>query len=229
MPLRNFDKEGYQNGGPGWTRTNALVRQAIEDDLEHFERSTGKMPRKWLRKVTIGDDESTELKVKKIGSMMTLLIVQGSRCRIVRDVSRAIMRGYRVKPKDFVNELWAIQHWIQNNIRYTFDTGEQFQTPQRVLIDWFRGHDGADCDCETMLYLAMARSLGHLKLAIGLIDSRGDGVLSHAIALIKLPKDEPPFGSKYVPVELTKEKPFGWITEKGTKVVVIPIGGGGRK
>jgi hypothetical protein len=224
MPLRDFDKEGYAHGQSGWVRVNALVRQAIEDDLHNFQRSTGKMPQKWLRKITIGDDETTESKVKRIGSLMTLLTVQGSRCRIVRDVSRAIMRGYRIKPKDFQNEFWALQHWIQNNIRYTFDTGEQFQTPQRVLIDWYRGYDGADCDCLTMLYLAMVRSLGHLKMAIGLVDSRGDGVLSHAISLVKLPRPETPWGDKYIPVELTKPKLFGWITEKATRVVAIPIG-----
>jgi hypothetical protein len=192
-------------------------------------RSKGKMPSKWLRKIALSDSEGTEYKVKKIGGLMTLLTVQGSRCRIVRDVSRTIVRGYQVPPKDFQNEMWSIQHWIQTNMRYTFDTGEQFQTPQRLLIDWYRGYDGADCDCLTMLYLAMVRALGHLRLAIGLLDSQGNGTLSHAIALVKLPKLEPPFGAKYIPVELTKAKPFGWITEKATKIVAIPLGAGGRK
>lgn len=222
--LRDFDKEGYKTGGKEWQRVANMVRQAITDDIK--SSSTGKMPKKWLRKIVLSDKHDDLAKIKKIGGLMTLLVTQNSRSRIVRDTARAIVKGYNIKPKDFQNEYWALQHWIQNNIRYVFDTGEQFQTPQRQLLDWYRGYDGADCDCMTMLFLSLARALGHNKIAIGLLDSRGDATLSHAIAFVKLPKAEPPFGDKWIPVELTKEKPLGWITPKATKIIVIPIGQG---
>jgi hypothetical protein len=229
MELRDFDQQGYARNGPKWAETNVRVRAAIAENLKSFEKKHGQSPKKFLRKVTISDDVPVQGKVRKIGGLMTLLIVQNSRSRLIRDVGRAIVRAYDIPPKDYVNEMWALQHWIQNNIRYTFDTGEQFQTPQRVMIDWFKGHDGADCDCLTMLYLTFCRSLGHLKLAVGLVDSRGDGVLSHAIALVKLPKPEKPWDGRWIPIELTKSKPFGWMTDKATRIIAVPLGGGGRK
>jgi len=223
--LRNFDREGYQRGGPKWRVADAYVRRAIKENLHRSPQ--GKMPNKWLRKITITDENSDQDKIKKIAGLMSLLAHQSSRSRIVRDVARAIIRAYNVEPKDFENELWALQHWIINNIRYTFDTGEQFQTPQRVLLDWYNHHDGADCDCLTMLYISLARALGHVKLAIGLLDSRGDGTISHAIALVKLPKPKEPWMWKWIPIELTKKVTFGWMTPKVTKLFAAPIKAGG--
>ena len=180
-------------------------------------------PQKWMRRVEISDWNSTTDKIKKIGGLMGLLVHHSSRTRVVRDVARAIVRGYDIDGKDYVDEMWALQHWIQNNIRYVFDTGEQFQTPFRVLIDWANGHDGADCDCSSMLYLALARAMGHQKLAVGLLDSRGDGTISHAIAMVKLPKFIAPWGDKWIPIELTRSERFGWLTPKATKVIAVPL------
>ena len=226
MVLRDYDREGYAEGGDEYSRVGNAIRGIIKQDLE--TTSFGRMPQKWLRKIQI-TDKSDAVKVKKIGGLMSALVKNSSRCRVIRDVARGIVRGHRVEPKDHENELWALQHWIQNNIRYVFDTGEQFQTPQRQLLDWYHGHDGADCDCLTMLYLALARALGHNKLAIGLLDSRGDGTLSHAIALVKLPRPKAPWNWKWIAIELTKRKTFGWMTPKATKVIAIPISGSGVK
>lgn len=217
--LRDFDREGYAKGGKKFYEVEKRVKNAISENIKRQPK--GKLPRKWLRRVKI--DDSGDGKLKKLAGLMTMLVEKSSRSRIVRDVARAIVRGYDVEPKDFANELWALQHWIQNNIRYVFDTGEQFQTPQRQLLDWYNGHDGADCDCLTMLYLAMAHSLGHTKLAIGLLDGRGDGTISHAIALVKLPRPKDPWGHKWIPIELTKRVPFGWLTHNATKLVAVPV------
>jgi hypothetical protein len=224
--LRDFDKEGYARGYDAWKATNALVMQAIVENLHENSNKVGlRQPKKWMRTVTISDWNTDRQKIKKIGGLMGLLVYNSSRTRVVRDVARAIIRGYNVESKDYPNELWALQHWIQNNIRYTFDTGEQVQTPFRVLIDWANGHDGADCDCSSMLYLSLASAMGHRKLAVGLVDSRGDGTISHAIALVKLPKYFDPWGERWIPIELTKCERFGWLTPKATKVIAVPLKG----
>lgn len=224
--LRNFDREGYSKGGQNWYATNKYVRLAIQENMSRTYNEKG--PEKWLHRVTISDWDTTDGKIRKLAGLMTLLTEHASRSRIVRDVARAIVRGYDVEPKDYLNEMWALQHWIQNNVRYTFDTGEQFQTPQRVLIDWYRRHDGADCDCLSMLYLALVGAMGHRKIAVGLVDSRGDETISHAIALVKLAKPMPPWEHKWIPIELTKSVKFGWLTPKATRMLVVPLGGAKR-
>ena len=174
---------------------------------------------KFQHTVVISDIQGGADKLRDIETLMCNMANQKS--RLIRDVARAIPNLYGVEPKDFPNEAWAVQHWIQHNIRYVFDEQEEFQMPERTLIDWAEGHDGSDCDCMTILYAALMKRLGWRDVGVALLDSKGDGVISHAMAVIKLPKPVEPWGNKWIPIELTKKVNFGWITPKRTKFIVM--------
>ena len=194
-------------------RINEHLRALVRADLQR-ERFP-----KFERTIEINDGLVGSKKLKNIETLMCFLASQKS--RLVRDFARAIPNLYGVGPKDFVNEAWAVQHWIQHNIRYVFDDKEEFQLPSRTIIDWAEGHDGADCDCMTILYVSLMKKLGWRDVGVALLDSRGDGVISHAMAVIKLPKPVEPWGDKWIPIELTKKVDFGWVTPKRTKFVVM--------
>jgi len=172
---------------------------------------------RWVKQVIIRKGVKDRKKLELLGRMLSAIVQHGKRDRAVRRTTVNVLQKMNVPAKDHVGEMKAVTHWVQNGIRYTFDPYgvEYFQTARRTLID----HVG-DCDDESSLAAAMLGSIGYHAYII-LLDSKGDGVYSHAMAGVKLPRSYPPFGLSVIPLELTKKVPVGWFTPKTTKMYVI--------
>jgi len=216
---RNFNAE-FQEGILKDSEVVEHVRSVIGQNLPYKPKFTKvvRLPQ-GLQAIMQGGQH------KILGKLIKRVTQAGGRDRLVREVGRAIVHAYKVPSKDFVNEAGAIQNFIQRQMRYVFDMGEQFEYPHRSLIDWYKGKAGLDCDCQAILFASLMVSLGWRAVWVVLVDSRGNGVLSHACAAIKMPRPNTKFGGKLVNVEMTKPVPLGWLpdTVKYTKYLMIDV------
>ena len=166
-------------------------------------------------------DGSSQEKVNDLSKLMARLAWEGKRNRFVRLKALDIVHKAGVKPHDWVGEATAIMRWIQNrkNMRYFLDPQgvEYFQSPERTLID-----RAGDCDDLAMLYAAMMGSIGH-RSAFILTDPSRQGQISHAMGAVNFAGRKTPYGNKWVSVELTKPKPFGWFPPKSTLRISVEI------
>lgn len=185
-------------------KMNEEIRASMKDTIESAKNKQALKFKSKIVKLTDGITSEEEL--IKIKHLLVKIIMYGYRTRLVREFTRAVLRAYKVEPKNYVDEVAAIHHWVQNNVRYVLDSGEIFQSGPRQLIDWYYKRDGSDCDCKSILFATMLKSIGY-DVGINLVDSRGDGVLRHALGMVRLPKPFPPFGDAWFSAELT-EKAF---------------------
>jgi hypothetical protein len=139
------------------------------------------------------------------GVAKTLAIMQ----KCARDAVRAPNQYARLKaleiyknaglgPKQYAQEVRALQSFVQNCIRYVRDPVdvELVQTPE-VTLKLSTG----DCDDQSTLLAALLDSTGHEArfVAVG-IDG---GPFSHVLVETKI-------GEKWVPAETILKKPLGW-------------------
>lgn len=81
-------------------------------------------------------------------------------------------------------KIFAIGHWVSNNIRYVKDPhGFEYIAPPTETLRVGAG----DCDDFAVLLAVLYRSVG-LNSSVGLIDTDGDGRIDHATALVYLSK-----------------------------------------
>lgn len=218
--LRDFNAE-IANGQLNWGRINSIVGQAVYDNLKDYgKRFTYTYP---VGSIRVSDLEDISNKIEKI-------VQYSSKQRLLHDVSRAIASAYDVPSKDWVNEAAAVQHWVQNNIRYVFDRGEQFQMPGRIIYDWYAERSGGDCDCLAILYTSLMASMGWKNVYVVLVDPKGDGKIAHAMSAIQLPNPHIyPYFAKLINVELTPSandadvRYFGWKPSQLTKYIPIRV------
>ena len=193
-----------------------IIRNIITEDYNDFGGE------RWIKKSTLkcGDNKIRTLESYK--NLISFMVEYGEKSPIVRNATNGIIQQYEIDPK---NDLWvfaSIQHWIQNRINYILDAGlgsEIFTTPQRQLVDWARGTSGSDCDDVSILYASMLKSIGK-KSAVALIDAHKSSRFNHAIALAKSEKYNPIFNRDWIAVELTIEKPLGWIITHSKKFII---------
>ena len=171
-----------------------------------------------ILRVTVDGNTNSE-KIRELGKLMAALAWKGKRDRTIRLKTLEIIHNVGVKPHDWVGEATAVMRWIQHNVRYFLDPKgvEYFQTPVRTLMD-----RAGDCDDLSILYAAMMGSIGH-RTAVILTDPKQKGVISHAQGGINFYPKKTPYGNKWVSVELTKPKPFGWIPPKSTVRIIVEI------
>lgn len=76
----------------------------------------------------------------------------------IRRLALSIVRTKKIRPRDYLNEARAIRDWIKSNIRYTRDPykTETLQDPLVTLQ-----LEAGDCDDQSVLFGALASSLGH--------------------------------------------------------------------
>ena len=162
---------------------------------------------------------SGQEKINDLSKIMARLAWEGKRNRFVRLKALEVVKKSGVKPHDWVNEAKAIMSWIQHNVPYFLDPKgvEYFQTPERTLID-----RAGDCDDLAILYAAMMGSIGH-RSAFILTDPTVRGQISHAMGAVNFAGRKTPYGNKWVSVELTDFKPFGWIPPKSSMRIIVEI------
>lgn len=189
---------------------------------------------KWIKRVKIREGIKDKKKLAVLANILKKLFHHGKRDRQVRTFILKLLTHNNIRAKDHVNEIKCMMQWVQNdnNIRYTFDpcNVEYFQTARRMLWDWRDGVmskgrkslAGGDCDDKSIFMASLLGAIGYHSYIL-LVDSKGDGVYSHAMAGVKLPKPYAPYGNRIVPVELTKVVELGWHTPKATKVFVIDM------
>lgn len=144
---------------------------------------------------------------------------------------RRWLRG--VKNHDAMGELTALARWCQiPNIRYVYDPHnvEYFITPRRAIIDKIRGVEALDCDDKSMLFCALAASIGY-PTAIMICNPRG-GPYSHAMGSFKLLKSQESYyynykimypANRWIPVELTIIEEVSWIPPMADKFHFFPV------
>jgi len=172
----------------------------------------------WVKRYKFGNQTAGE-KLKIVSDLIHQMVQHGKRDRKVREVAFTVLKQENVKAKDHVNEIRALQKWVQQNIRYTFDIHgvETLHTPRRILIDRV-----GDCDDSAMLLSSLLSSIGY-ETGVMLVDAKGDGRISHAMAAVKLPRPKGSQPKGWIPLETTKEVPMGWHPKNITRKILIKI------
>jgi len=125
---------------------------------------------------------------------------------IVRELSIRILQ--KVKNKDWIAELTAIQEWVMQNVRYTLDVDgvETLQRPDVTLT-----LSSGDCDDHSALVGAMLQSVGYPVrfVAIGEADD-----YQHVYCEAMIPTGQ------WFSVETTERVPVGWEPDHLVRMVV---------
>ncbi len=129
--------------------------------------------------------------------LMAGLVSQFKRDPMIRDTSISLVAGLR--PRDWSGEARVIFEYVRDRIRYTRDiTGvETLQTPP-VTMELEAG----DCDDKSVLLATLLESIGHPTRFVA-TGYRAPKSFSHVYV-------ESLLGTKWIPMDATVDKPFGW-------------------
>lgn len=152
----------------------------------------------------------------------------GLRDHNIRNTALQALKG--VPAQNQYAEMEAIQKWVRNNIRYTYDPYgvELFQSPESQLRDLNEnGIAGSDCDDLSALFCALASSVGYPTAVM----ITGTGRYEHVIPGIAplFPEDLGATGKQYptiegwIPAELTLDVPLGWRNPTWNKWKIFPV------
>jgi Transglutaminase-like superfamily len=79
----------------------------------------------------------------------------------IKEMARWIIGKANVDPYQHPEQAWAaLLDWVQKNVKYVNEPGEQFQSPQYTLDCALRGMGGADCDDLVILLASLGGSIG---------------------------------------------------------------------
>lgn len=129
--------------------------------------------------------------------LMSRLVKQYKRDPMIRDMAVSLVSG--IRQRDWTGEVRAIYEYVRDNIRYTRDVSgvETLQTPP-VTMDLEAG----DCDDKSTLLAALLESVGHPTRLVA-TGYRTPQSYSHVYV-------ESLIGTKWVPLDATVDRPFGW-------------------
>lgn len=155
--------------------------------------------------------------------LMSKIIEAGSIDYYVRRWGESIIQG---RDQRELNRLYSLFLFVADATQYQkdIDGTEMLKTPRTTLLEIERGEiPQLDCDCMTLLVLALAKSLGY-PVAIRAISIHPDRILRHVYGMCRVSGGDLNLAGGYgwVSMDLTKpENGFGWEYEHATKVVTI--------
>lgn len=125
------------------------------------------------------------------------LVKQFKRDPMIRDT--AISLTAHLRPRDWTGQVRVLYEYVRDQIRYTRDVlgVETIQTPP-VTMDLEAG----DCDDKSTLLAALLQSIGHPTRFVA-TGYRSLQSFSHVYV-------ETLLGERWVPLDPTTTKPFGW-------------------
>lgn len=108
-----------------------------------------------------------------------------------------------VSPRDWMGEVEAVAHFIQDNIRYTLDVYDKdtYRTPQRTIQLAI-----GDCDDMAALSGSMLMVIGY-PVMLKAVRTTGNDDFHHIYLVAGVPPHEP---LDWVPVDPTQSQPVGW-------------------
>jgi transglutaminase-like putative cysteine protease len=103
-----------------------------------------------------------------------------------------------IPSSQWVDQIRAIQQWVQSHIRYVRDPPDQelVQTPQKT-VEYAAG----DCDDQSVLTAALLTAIGHPMRFVAFGFKGGE--LSHVVSQTLI-------GPQWVTVETIEPRPLGW-------------------
>lgn len=136
------------------------------------------------------------------GTHSTLMLMRSLVQRFKRDSrirETAIALVSHAKQRDWTREAAAIYQYVRDSIRYVRDISgvETLQTPL-VTMELEAG----DCDDKSTLLAALLESIGHPTRFVA-TGYQAAGRYSHVYLETKI-------GDRWVPMDPTTDKPFGW-------------------
>lgn len=165
----------------------------------------------------IGRGEAAMIKTLAI---MRELINKAAEDYYVRRWAEKMTEG--VGRKD-LQKIMAIYSYLSQSLEYCKDMHgtEMLKTPKLVLQLMEMGEPPQlDCDCMTMLVLALAKSVG-LKGAMRAVALPPNEQYSHVYAIAGVIDNGK---EQWIPVDLTRpDKGFGWECPKATKVKTVRV------
>jgi transglutaminase-like putative cysteine protease len=140
--------------------------------------------------------------------LMAGLVRQFKRDPMIRDTAISLVAGLR--PKDWSGEARLLYEYVRDRIRYTRDVSrvETLQTPP-VTMELEAG----DCDDKSTLLAALLESVGHPTRFVA-TGYRAPQSFSHVYV-------ESLLGTKWVPLDATTDKPFGWVPRTPVSRMVV--------
>lgn len=151
---------------------------------------------------------------------MCRLVDEGARDPEINRAALAIVHAYRVPQFNFDGERRAIYDWKRRNIRFFRDIeGKETLRSARETL----GVRGGDCDCQTILTLALLKTIGQLVRIVTIsTHPEAPDVFSHVFPEVR---DE---RGRWIPVDTARKSPrYGrgpnhwfrrrvWDTDDGT-------------
>lgn len=159
-------------------------------------------PWSWSRKTWAGSGNRVDR--GRMGALRSL-IRKRSRDPRIRAVALRILRLYMVPARAHWRQARALQGWMQSDITWVPEKGDQFFDPLKTL------QIGAgDCDCQAALLGSMLESIG-LPTRLSIVQKNGLGV--HVFVKVGLPPRNP---RRWIPVETALPVPMGWDPSKAS-------------
>lgn len=140
--------------------------------------------------------------------LMAGLVKQFKRDPMIRETALSLVAGLR--PKDWSGETARLYEYVRDQIRYTRDVSgvETLQTPP-VTMELEAG----DCDDKSTLLAALLESIGHPTRFVA-TGYRAPQAYSHVYV-------ESLLGDKWMPLDATTDKPFGWTPRTPVSRMVV--------
>lgn len=118
----------------------------------------------------------------------------------IRHTALRILRAYLAPARDHRAQARAIQAWVQSNIPWVAEPGDQFHHPLRTLLS-----GGGDCDDHATLTASLLEAI-RLPTRLVIMKRNGRGV--HVYPAVGLPPRAP---TEWIPCETSLPGvPLGW-------------------
>ncbi|MCH9730787.1 MAG: transglutaminase-like domain-containing protein [Actinomycetia bacterium] len=153
-------------------------------------------PRRWVNLTwTGGQDNADRGRLRALRQIINLRKTHPT----INTFSRRILRQYHVANRDYPAQVRALQSWMQGNIGWILEPGDQFVDPIWTLYNGW-----GDCDCHSALFGALLESI-RIPTNLTILRRNGRGV--HVFVKVGFPTHQP---RVWIPAETSLIKPLGW-------------------
>lgn len=145
--------------------------------------------------------------IKVTLNLMRRLVREYKTALPIRQTAVALTNG--VPQKDWIGEARRVFSFVKDHIRYVKDVSgvETIQTPLRTLQN-----EAGDCDDKATLLAALLESIGHPTRFVAMAFRPGN--YSHVLPEVRI-------GRRWVPLETTENRRFGWYPQKPHHRMVV--------
>lgn len=156
---------------------------------------------------------STQERIDAMTTLMSSYVREDMVHPRVRGIAESLIRAFHVDGRETLLIAALFQRYIQTEFTYVKDPlfRERLKAPH-MLVET----KAEDCDGLATMHLTMLASVG-ISGAIVLVSTRKDRIPNHVMSAVQIED------GRIIPIEVTLQKPPGWVAPTATLIRVIPI------